>query len=160
MIKALLQMTISPDCNGFTLQLAAWATHGDELYAVRHAVFVAEQGVPEELEQDEHDALCLHMLARDVAGRAIGTGRLLADGHIGRVAVLPAWRGRGVGAALMERLIALARQRGFRQVRLNAQTSALAFYEKLGFSAEGEDFIDAGIPHRRMTLILDDRKSP
>jgi predicted GNAT family N-acyltransferase len=96
----------------------------------------------------------LHALARDAAGRALGTGRLLPDGHIGRMAVLPQARGQGVGAALLRALMQAARDRGEREVALSAQTHAIAFYERFGFVVEGEEYDDAGIPHRMMRLVL------
>lgn len=143
------------DAPGFTLETADWSAHGPVLYAIRRAVFVEEQQVPESLEQDEHDAHCLHILARDRNGRPIATGRLLADGHLGRVAVLRDWRGRGVGRAIVARLVELARERGLPRVELHAQTHALAFYEALGFRAEGGEFLEAGIPHRLMYRNLE-----
>ncbi|MBI5490046.1 MAG: GNAT family N-acetyltransferase [Deltaproteobacteria bacterium] len=120
------------------------------MFEIRREVYIVEQAVPPELEIDEHDDACVHVLARDAAGRPIGTGRLLDDGHVGRVAVVAAWRKRGVGAALVRRLIDLARERGMREVVADAQVRAIGFYERLGFSAEGGEFLDAGIPHRRM----------
>jgi len=134
----------------YHVSLVRWEEAQEALRAVRETVFVAEQGVPPELELDDEDPHCLHVLARDQAGRPIGTGRMTDDGHIGRVAVLAPWRGRGVGVALMQALLAEAARRGLERVWLNAQLSALAFYERLGFAAEGEVFMDAGIPHRRM----------
>ena len=132
----------------------AWDTHQAELYAIRRAVFVDEQRVPEELEWDDADADCRHVLAYSPEGAAIGTGRLLPDGHIGRMAVLKAWRGRGVGSVILVFLIGLARDKGFRVLRLHAQTHALGFYEKYGFVATGDEFMEAGIPHRAMVLHL------
>jgi predicted GNAT family N-acyltransferase len=88
------------------------------------------------------------VIAEDADGHPIGTGRLLPDGHIGRMAVLAAWRGHGVGAALLRRLMALGREAGFREFLLNAQMHALPFYEREGFEAFGEEYMDAGIPHR------------
>ena len=125
-------------------QLTAQVKH------VREIVFVHEQNVPLELEWDGIDADCRHVIAEDAHGSAIGTGRLLPDGHIGRMAVLQSFRDRGVGSALLGELIAIAAERGLREVVLNAQVQALAFYEKHGFVAEGEVFADAGIPHQRM----------
>ncbi|QTF93939.1 GNAT family N-acetyltransferase, partial [Halomonas sp. BM-2019] len=87
-------------------------------------------------------------------GVPIGTARLLPDAHIGRVAVLPEARGLGIGVALMRAAIEAARRQGHDAVELAAQTHALAFYENLGFSAYGEVFLDAGIPHRNMRLPL------
>ena len=117
---------------------------------VRTEVFVVEQGVPEEIERDALDAVCRHAIARDAGGRVIATGRLLPDGHIGRMAVLRAARGAGVGGAVLQALIAEAARRGLREVALNAQTHALAFYLRHGFEAVGEVFMEAGIPHRAM----------
>jgi predicted GNAT family N-acyltransferase len=86
---------------------------------------------------------------------AIGTARLLPDGHVGRVAVLPAWRGRGVGAALLQLMLDTALRERRAEVLLNAQVRALGFYRQFGFVAEGEVFDDAGIPHQAMRLLLD-----
>lgn len=82
----------------------------------------------------------------------MGTGRLLPDGHIGRMAVLREWRGKGVGALLLRALVELARSRGHTSVRLNAQTQALGFYRRYGFEAVGAQFMEAGIPHLAMRL--------
>jgi predicted GNAT family N-acyltransferase len=117
-------------------------------------VFIVEQNVAEELEWDGIDADCRHAIAEDDAGQAIGCARLLPDGHIGRVAVVAAWRGRGPGDALLERMIALARELGHKRVVVNAQTRALAFYERHGFIAFGPEFEDAGIAHRAMPRDL------
>lgn len=134
----------------FGLTSGTWAELGALARPVREAVFVAEQGVPLALEWDEFDAVSRHVIARDSNGEVIGTGRLLPDGHIGRMAVLAAWRGKHVGRALMERLIAEAAQQKLQPLLLHAQVQAVGFYEKLGFIAEGEGFMEAGIPHRRM----------
>ena len=120
---------------------------------IREAVFVAEQGVPAELEMDEFDADCLHALAYDGA-KAVGTGRLLPDGHIGRMAVLKEFRGKGVGGAVLASLIDAARRRGDRELALSAQVHALAFYRAHGFKPVGEVYQEAGIPHQAMTRTL------
>jgi predicted GNAT family N-acyltransferase len=138
----------------FSVRRADWSLDRDRLRAIREAVFVREQLVPLELEWDGADADCVHVLAEDDNGTGIGTGRLLPDGHIGRMAVLADWRRRGVGTALLTELMRIARERGLAEVVLNAQTQALAFYGRHGFSAEGEEFLDAGIPHRRMRRAL------
>ena len=117
---------------------------------VRTEVFVVEQGVPAEIERDALDAVCRHAIARDAGGRVIATGRLLPDGHIGRMAVLRTARGAGVGGAVLQALIAEAARRGLREVALAAQTHALDFYLRHGFEAVGEVFMEAGIPHRAM----------
>lgn len=136
------------------IELLSWDRARDEASRVRSAVFVEEQGVPPELEMDEHDARSLHALAYAADGTAVGTGRLLPDGHIGRMAVLKAWRGKGVGGAILVRLIAAARERGDREVVLSAQTHAIEFYRRHGFLPEGEVYIDAGIPHQDMRRTL------
>jgi GNAT superfamily N-acetyltransferase len=94
------------------------------------------------------------VLACDAAGIAIGTGRLLPEGKIGRMAVLHTARAHGVGAELMGELLAIARERGLPEVELSAQTHALGFYARFGFVGEGAEYEDAGIPHRRMRLAL------
>jgi predicted GNAT family N-acyltransferase len=131
------------------VRAADWDADRAALRAVREQVFVREQAVPIELEWDEFDPLCQHVVA-EAAGQAIGSGRLLPDGHIGRMAVLESWRGQGVGSAILEALLRLARDSGIRRVRLNAQSRAVAFYRRHGFIAEGEEFIEVGIPHRSM----------
>ena len=135
------------------IELLDWEAARAEASRIRFAVFVEEQGVPREIELDELDARCLHALAFE-EGRAVGTGRLLPDAHIGRMAVLEAWRGRGVGSQLLEALIERARRRGDRVVALSAQVHALAFYARHGFRAVGEIYEEAGIPHREMRRKL------
>lgn len=131
-----------------------WSNLGDLAGAVRETVFVREQGVPADMERDEFDITSRHALARGPNGEAIGTGRLLPDGHVGRMAVLPEWRGKGVGTALLSHLIEDAREQGMNQLVVNAQTSAHDFYRRFDFEAEGAEFIEAGIPHVRMTRTL------
>lgn len=120
--------------------------------ALRREVFIIEQRVPEQEEWDEMDALCLHALALDTAGMPIGTGRLAPDGKIGRMAVLKPWRGNGVGAALLRFLVDAARQRGLQGCHMNAQSYAVPFYARYGFEIEGDEFMEAGIPHRVMRM--------
>ena len=132
-----------------SVRAADWNVDRAALRAVREQVFVREQAVPIELEWDEFDPLCQHVVA-EAASQVIGTGRLLPDGHIGRMAVLESWRGQGVGSALLEALLQIARNRGIGRVRLHAQSRAVTFYLRHGFVAEGEEFIEAGIPHRTM----------
>lgn len=138
----------------FTVRIANWQDDAPALRVIRETVFIHEQQVPVELEWDGLDADCLHVLAADAAGNPIGTARLLPDGHIGRMAVLKEWRGRGVGSALLRVLLAEARKYQVRQAVLNAQTSATRFYAKFGFQTVGEEFMDAGIPHVKMVLPL------
>lgn len=138
----------------YSLRVVDWATGEEKLRAVRIAVFVIEQNIPEELEWDAFDAVSVHALAEDASGTPIGCGRLLPDGHIGRMAVLSDWRGRGVGAALLTTLIDLARERGDARVRLHAQTQAMPFYARFGFTPVGDEFDEAGIAHRTMERRL------
>ena len=138
----------------FTVKRVGWNEAGDQLRAIRTTVFVDEQNVPVELEWDGLDGLSTHVLAITATGEAIGTGRLLPDGHIGRMAVLQPWRGCGVGRTILLELLAIARDKGFERVELSAQTHAIAFYARFGFEAVGGEFMDAGIPHRTMRTEL------
>lgn len=129
--------------------LGDWDAQRDAARPIRYEVFVLEQGVPLEIEWDDMDPLCVHAVAYD-DGRAVATGRLLPDGHIGRMAVRGVARGRSIGSAILDALMAQAKARGDRAVILNAQTHAAPFYLRHGFVPEGEEFIEAGIPHVRM----------
>ena len=133
------------------IELQSWDRARAEAERIRFAVFVDEQRVPRELEMDEHDGGSIHALAFE-DGVAVGTARLLPDGHIGRMAVLERWRNRGIGGAMLKRLIEAARSRGDRQVLLSAQVHALGFYRAHGFVAEGPVYEEAGIPHKAMRL--------
>lgn len=138
----------------FGIEAGSWSELGEQARQVREAVFVEEQRVPRDLEMDEQDAVSRHVVARDAAGGAIGTGRLLPDGHIGRMAVLADWRGKGVGRALLERLLEEAARQNLRHLALHAQTKACGFYRRFGFVEEGPEFVEAGIPHRVMVRSL------
>ncbi len=144
------------DTAAFSIQTVLWPARVDDLQAIRRAVFVVEQHVPEAEEWDAFDALSQHVLAtaHGVPEVCIGSGRLLPDGHIGRMAVIQSWRGRGVGRALLAALLVLAHQSKLTQVVLHAQTHAIKFYEKQGFTAYGPEFMEAGIAHRKMRLTL------
>jgi predicted GNAT family N-acyltransferase len=150
---------MSPDA-GFHVEPADWSTDRDALRAIREAVFIREQQVPIEEEWDDLDPDCRHVLARDTAGRAIGTGRLTPLRSIGRMAVLADWRGRGVGAALLQALVDQARALRWECVSLNAQVQAIGFYQRFGFRAEGDTFMEAGIEHRTMSRTLEPFASP
>jgi len=139
---------------GFNILLTDWAHDAARLSAVRRVVFIDEQGVPEALEWDEHDVPALHLLATADDGAAIGCARLLPDGHLGRMAVLPAWRGRGVGRALLAAALSAAQARGTITLRLSAQTHAAGFYARAGFVAVGAGYEEAGIPHVAMQKNL------
>jgi predicted GNAT family N-acyltransferase len=122
---------------------------------VRETVFISEQRVPRELEFDDRDPTCLHVLAFDGA-TPVGTGRLDLDygGKVGRVAVVATHRRAGVGSAVMERLHAIARERNHPRLWCNAQLTAVPFYERLGYVSSGPVFVEAGIDHLRMDYAL------
>jgi predicted GNAT family N-acyltransferase len=136
-----------------TVELMDWERARPHAAPIRFEVFVREQRVPEEIELDEMDPRCVHAVAFD-DGRPVGTGRLLPDGHVGRMAVLKAWRGQGVGGILLEKLVQRAKEQGHREVVLSAQVHAVPFYLKHGFLAEGGIYDDAGIPHQLMRHAL------
>lgn len=140
--------------NVHDIRYGDWATLGADAQTIRLAVFVREQNVPAELEMDDKDAVCLHAVAYDAAGVPVGTGRLLPDGHIGRMAVMKAARGTGIGGALLRGLMARARERGHAEVVLSAQTHAAPFYKAHGFVQVGDEFLEAGIAHVEMRLAF------
>jgi len=136
------------------IELLPWDRARAGATPIRFKVFVEEQRVPPEIEMDEHDARCIHALAFNVQHEPIATGRLLPDGHIGRMAVLQGWRKQGVGGAILEAIVAAAHERGDREVVLSAQTHALEFYRRHGFTEEGAIYEDAGIAHQAMRRSL------
>lgn len=123
------------------------------VFALRHEVFVVGQDVPEDLERDELDAVSDHAVA-ELAGALVGTGRLLPDGTIGRMAVAADARGRGIGARVLARLEDRARERQLGSIELHAQVHARAFYERAGYVASGEVYVEAGIDHVSMRKDL------
>jgi predicted GNAT family N-acyltransferase len=129
-----------------------WDSLRDHAQALRVEVFVVEQGVPVELEWDEADEVSTHTVAYDQSGQAVATGRLLPDGHIGRMAVRKSARGQGIGTQVLSALLHEAKRQQFQELVLHAQTHAIEFYARHGFQIEGDEFLEAGIPHRRMTL--------
>ena len=131
---------------------ADWERDQAALRAVRQSVFVREQQVPESLEWDGRDGDAVHLVAESDDGAVIGTARLLPSGQVGRMAVMPDWRKRGVGTRLLAELLRIADDKGFPPPFLNAQTKVMSFYHRLGFEAVGNGFEEAGIPHQRMEL--------
>ena len=129
--------------------IGSWEQQRQVAAALRQQVFVVEQGVPAELELDEMDAQSLHAVAYQ-DGVPVATGRLLPDGHIGRMAVRQDARRAGTGSLVLCALMDEARRRGDRDVVLHAQLSARDFYVRHGFEPEGEVFMDAGIEHIAM----------
>jgi len=144
------------------LLLGSWEQVGAQARAVRTAVFIVEQNIAVEEEWDEWDARSLHAVALDARGEPIGTGRLLppafdADartGHIGRMAVLAAARKSGIGGAILRALMHAAPAQGFGQIILHAQKYVSSFYARHGFIAEGDEFLEVGIPHVTMRAVL------
>lgn len=135
---------------GWTLRLASWADDRDALLTIRFEVFVEGQNVPLDEEVDGLDAECLHVIVISDDGEPMATGRLLPDAHIGRMAVRETWRGKGLGGAVLDSLVAMAAERGDAKVVLASQTHAIPFYARHGFRVYGPVFDDAGIPHRWM----------
>src|SRR5471032_971203 len=115
------------------VELMIWEQAQSTAGPLRFAIFVGEQNVPAGIELDDLDASCIHAVAFDVDGKPIGTGRLLPDGHIGRMAVVKEWRRRGIGAEILQALMDEARKRGHAEVALSAQLQAMEFYRGLGF---------------------------
>ncbi|WP_327404746.1 GNAT family N-acetyltransferase [Streptomyces sp. NBC_01288] len=151
----------------YVVRVAEDPADREACFAVRKEVFVVEQGVPQEIEYDDHDAVATHVLAVREDGVPLGTGRLLYGeaaaaktggdptvGSLGRLAVTKEARGLGVGVELVRAIEDAARARGLAAVDLHAQTHALGFYERLGYEAYGPEFPDAGISHRAMRRAL------
>ena len=136
-----------------SVNILPWEQAQSQAYPIRLAVFVKEQGVPEELELDEEDPLAWHAIAR-LDGQAIGTARLQKDGKIGRMAVIQAYRRQGVASAMMNVLLKFGRQHGINQFYLHAQIEALPFYERFGFVANGPVFNEAGIADQIMRKVI------
>ena len=149
------------------IRLAVSAAEIEDAFAVRHDVFVSEQGVPEDLERDVQDAEADHLVAY-ADGRPVGAGRLVVEpagfegadpalgqvGHLGRLAVRPEARGARLGAALVAAIEERARERGLAVMALSSQTYAIPFYQRLGYAEHGEECDDAGLPHRWMHRAL------
>ncbi len=129
-----------------------WDSAEKLLSALRTEVFIEEQRVSPELEWDGLDQSAKHLLALDSNGEPVGCARIIAPGSIGRMAVLENRRGQGVGQALLSAAIAVCKQHGWTNIVLSAQTYAIPFYEKAGFIVTSEMYLDAGIPHRDMSL--------
>jgi predicted GNAT family N-acyltransferase len=144
-------MSDERDASGLmVVHAASWQGDRGAIERIRRAVFIEEQGIPEADEWDDTDPVSLHVLAGGTKRDAVGTGRLEPTGKIGRVAVLPQYRGRKVGSRIVGHLVNQATELGLAQVYLHAQASAVGFYERLGFQVVGPEFDEVGIPHRRM----------
>lgn len=140
----------------FIVTTADWSVDSDReaCKAVREQVFMVEQRVPAEDEWDDLDGPSRHVLARDMNGNPIGTGRLTPEAKIGRMAVLRDWRGREVGAVMLSTLLEQARALAYPSVELHAQAQAASFYEHFGFERHGDEFDECGIAHIHMRVEL------
>lgn len=141
------------------ITLTQWSTHADQvaMKSIREQVFILEQNVPVELEWDDLDAQCIHCLVFNADKTPIATARIHNENtlaHIGRMAVLKPYRQQGVATSMLSSLLEQARLNGVKTVVLNAQTTAIGFYQRAGFVAVGDEFDDAGIPHYKMTLKI------
>ncbi len=136
------------------IELLNWSEAREWAAPIRLEVFVGEQRVPAGIEIDDQDTQSVHALARTPEGQAVATGRLLPDGHIGRMAVLREWRKKGIGGQILEALVGEARRRGLSEAVLSAQSHAIEFYLRHGFHTEGPGYMEAGIAHRLMRRAL------
>jgi predicted GNAT family N-acyltransferase len=127
--------------------------HAPEIRRIRNAVFTQGQGIDEALDFDGQDAEAVHVLV-SAGGEYVATGRLLVDGHIGRLAVLEEHRAQGMGTQAVKALVREARRLGIKRVYLGSQTQALDFYRKLGFRERGEPFMEADIEHVEMEKAI------
>jgi predicted GNAT family N-acyltransferase len=143
----------------YTIRQAHWPQERAMLSLIRESVFIEEQGVPPEMEWDDEDMVAYHLLAIDQHQQPIATARLLGTGQIGRMAVLPEWRNRGIGTALLQEVIQQANRNGMQQLFLHAQIQAEPFYKRSGFTPTGEIFYEANIAHRKMFLSIILKKS-
>ncbi len=143
------------------VRIVANSEERSHAFAIRHRVFQDEQGVPAEEEFDTDDDRAIHVLAEH-GGQPVGTGRIVFHAtyaKIGRMAVLKEHRRCGVGRALMDALVGIATERRCGQLVLHAQVHAIPFYDALGFRIVGDEFEEAGIPHRRMQRALQSKES-
>ena len=131
------------------VKAVSWQNEEKSLRHIRTLVFIEEQHVPVELEWDEYDDTCIHVLAIN-NNVALATGRLLETGQIGRMAVLKPYRKQGVGSKMLEQLLSTAESKNMNSVFLYSQIDAIGFYKRFGFEEEGAIFDDAGIPHKKM----------
>ncbi|WP_305373232.1 GNAT family N-acetyltransferase [Photobacterium leiognathi] len=127
--------------------------HRGLIRTVREQVFIQEQQIDPEIEFDDLDSAAVHVLVMD-GEQPLGTGRILTDGHIGRIAIMKSARGQGLGAKVVQALVKYAQQQGYPRVDLGAQTHAVDFYRKLGFMPYGDEFMEANIPHQAMEQML------
>jgi len=135
--------------NSLIINIVDYNTHYKEIKEIREEVFIKEQKVPKNLEWDGLDPEAKHALVKN-KDNLIGTGRIFSDGHIGRIAVMKSYRGRGIGKKIISKLVETAKNEGLHEVWLSSQCTAVGFYKKIGFSEFGDIFQEAGINHIKM----------
>ena len=138
---------------GLNIQHADWVVVEQDARHIRTAVFIEEQGIAAEDEWDDQDPISTHFVVYD-ADQPIATARLLSNDHVGRVAVLKEYRSKGIGKLVMQEIIALAKQQQRKELILSSQVHATQFYSGLGFAVQGESYLDCGIPHVDMVMVL------
>lgn len=138
----------------FRVQSGHWNKLEQEAKFIRKQVFIIEQNIPEEEEWDDQDMISDHFVVYD-QDQPIATARLLQNNSVGRVAVLKAYRGQGIGRMIMLEIIRQAHQQDRKFLQLSSQVHAISFYEKLGFSIQGDAYDECGIPHIKMQLVIE-----
>ena len=138
----------------FGIQSGHWDKLEQDAKFIRKQVFIIEQNIPEEEEWDDQDMISDHFVVYD-QDQPIATARLLQNNSVGRVAVLKAYRGQGIGSMIMLEIIRQAHQQDRKFLQLSSQVHAISFYEKLGFSIQGDAYDECGIPHIKMQLVIE-----
>lgn len=138
----------------FRVQSGHWNKLEQDAKFIRKQVFIIEQNIPEEEEWDDQDMISDHFVVYD-QDQPIATARLLQNNSVGRVAVLKAYRGQGIGSMIMLEIIRQAHQQDRKFLQLSSQVHAISFYEKLGFSIQGDAYDECGIPHIKMQLVIE-----
>ena len=144
----------------FTVENVDWGKAKHKLSKLREKVFVCEWRIPKEIEFDQHDNTSFHVLVRDESDLEIATGRITPKGEIGRIAVVPRYRGPEVYQTLFQALIDIARQRSLESVSVQCELEGVEYYEQQGFRPVGAVYMDAGIPRQRMSVRLTDFSLP
>lgn len=137
----------------FSVKQGSWDPLQQDAKLIRKLVFISEQNISEQDEWDDQDAISQHFVVYD-QNQPIATARLLANNSVGRVAVLKAYRGQGIGRLIMLEIIAYAQAQKRPSLQLSSQVHAVSFYEKLGFSIQGDEYDECGIPHIEMVMPI------
>ncbi len=137
----------------FSVKQGSWDQLQQDAKLIRELVFISEQNIPEQDEWDDQDAISQHFVVYD-RNQPIATARLLVNNSVGRVAVLKTYRGQGIGRLIMLEIIAYAQAQKRPSLQLSSQVHAISFYEKLGFSIQGDEYDECGIPHIEMVMPI------